>query len=111
MVEITAQNGIELMPNSSLSFCVKIENATGFCGIPFWAEIRWLTSDGVTVSSGNTYAVFVNQEHCGSGRALHTVTLSTEHLASPLSVQVCEITAKGYPSRLYIPVTLVGTQG
>ena len=110
-VEISAPNGIELTPDSPVSLRVKIENATGFCGIPFRAEIRWLTADGVTVTTGDTYAVFVPQEHCDTGRTVHDVTLSTEKPSSPLSVQICEITAKGYPSRLYIPVTLVGTRG
>jgi ADP-ribosylglycohydrolase len=109
-VEITAQNGIELTPDSPVSLQVKIENATGFCGVPLWAEIRWITDDGVTVQSGEKYAVFVNQEHCGSGRSFHSVTLSAESSISPLSVQVCEISVKGYASRLYIPITLVGTR-
>jgi hypothetical protein len=109
-VEITAQNGIELTPDSPISLQVKIENATGFCGVPLWAEIRWITDDGVTVQSGEKYAVFVNQEHCGSGRSFHSVTLSAESSISPLSVQVCEISVKGYASRLYIPITLVGTR-
>jgi hypothetical protein len=109
-VEITAENGIELTPDSPISLRIKMENTTGFCGVPLWAEVRWLTSDGVAVQTGETYAVFVNQEHCGSGRSIHSVTLSTEGPISPLSVQVCEISVKGYASRLYIPVTLVGVR-
>ena len=110
-VEITAENGIELSPENPVQLSVKIENTTGFCGMPLWAEIRWLTSDGVVVEKGDEYAVFVNQEHCGVGRSFHKVTLSTETPISALSVQVCEISVKGYASRIYVPVTLVGTRG
>ena len=109
-VEIAAENGIELTPDAPVRLSVKIDNTMGFCGMPLWAEIRWLTSDGVAVENGERYAVFVNQEHCGTGRSLHTVTLTTEAPVSPLSVQVCEIAVKGYSSRLYIPVTLVGAR-
>ena len=109
-VEIKAENGIELTPDNPIELSVKIENTTGFCGMPLWAEIRWLTCDGVSASGGDRYCVFVNQEHCGSGRSFHKVTLTTETPVSPLSVQVCEISVKGYASRIYIPVTLVGVK-
>lgn len=110
-VEIMAENGIELTPEGPLQLTVKIENTTGFCGMPLWAEIRWLTCDGVTVQGGDKYAVFVNQEHCGTGRAFHQVTLTAEAPIPPLSVQVCEISVKGYASRIYVPITLVGARG
>ena len=107
-VEIASENGLELTPEAPIRLRVKIENTTGFCGMPLWAEIRWLTDDGVTVPTGEKYAVFVNQEHCGTGVSFHEVVLSAEKPLSPLSVQVCEISVKGYSSRIYIPVTLVG---
>ena len=107
-VEIASENGIELTADSPIRLCVKIENTTGFCGAPLWAEIRWLTADGVAVTGGERYTVFVNQEHCGTGRSFHSVTLTADTPISPLSVQVCEISVRGYSSRLYIPVTLVG---
>ena len=109
-VEITAENGIALTPDSPIQLTLKLENVTGFCGMPLWAEIRWLTADGVSVQGGGAYTVFVNQEHCGTGRSFHKVTLTAESPIPPLSVQVCEIAVKGYASRLYIPVTLVGTK-
>ena len=93
-----------------MQLSVKIDNTTGFWGAPLWADIRWLTADGVTVQGGASYAVFVNQEHCGTGRAIHTVTLTAEAPIPALSVQVCEISVRGYSSRIYIPVTLVGAR-
>ena len=78
--------------------------------MPLWVEVRWLTDDGVAVENGEKYAVFVNQEHCGTGRSFHKVTFTAESPIPPLSVQVCEIAVKGYASRLYVPVTLVGTK-
>lgn len=109
-VEITAKDGIELSQDTPVQLSVKIDNTTGFWGAPLWADIRWLTADGVTVQGGASYAVFVNQEHCGTGRAIHTVTLTAEAPIPALSVQVCEISVRGYASRIYIPVTLVGAR-
>ena len=109
-VEITAENGIELSPETPVQLSLKLENISGFCGMPLWAEIRWITVDGVSVEGGNKYAVFVNQEHCGTGRAFHSVTLTTDAPISPLSLQVCEISVKGYSSRIYVPVTLIGAR-
>jgi ADP-ribosylglycohydrolase len=109
-VEITAEKGIELVVDAPVELLVRMENIAGFCSVPIWAEIRWLTADGVEVQNGERYAVFVNQEHCGTGVALHKVTLTTEAPVPSLSVQVCEISVKGFSSRIYIPVTLVGAR-
>lgn len=109
-VEITAEQGIEISPEKPVELSVKLDNIAGFCSAPLWTEIRWLTADGVAVEGGEKYAVFVNQEHCGTGRAIHKVTLTTELPVSPLSVQVCEVTVKGFSSRIYVPVTLVGAR-
>ncbi|MBQ9116933.1 MAG: ADP-ribosylglycohydrolase family protein [Clostridia bacterium] len=110
-VEITAPNGIDIAPLSPVPLNVKIENVAGFMGMPLWADVRWLTPDGISVEGGNEYNVFVNQEHCGTGRAFHDVNIIAEGALQPLNTLVCEISVKGYSSRIYVPVTLVNARG
>lgn len=109
-VEITAKNGIDISAENPVTLNVKLENTTGFMGMPLWAEIRWLVPEGINVEGGREYNVFVNQQHCGVGRSFHGVTITAEGALQPLSTLVCEISVKGYSSRIYVPVTLVNAR-
>lgn len=106
-VKITAPNGIEIAQGSDLSLDVLIENTTGYMGMPLYANIRWLMPEGISIVGGNEYSVFVNQHHCGLGRCRHTVILTVETAQKPLVNAVCEITVPGYPTKIYVPVSLV----
>lgn len=109
-VKITAPDGIDIAPEHTLSLNVMIENAVGYMGVPLYANLRWLLPEGITVDGGSEYAVFVNQHHCGRGRNVHTVTLNIASVPHPLVHGVCEVTVPGYPTKIYVPVSLVGAR-
>ena len=110
-VLITSEDGIELTPENPLTLTVRMDNAIGFCTTPLWTTVRWLIPEGISIDGGNEYKVFLNQKHCGTGRAFHTVTLTTDRPIAPFTTVVCEINATGYASRIYIPITLVNARG
>lgn len=110
-VVITAKSGIELTPESPVELSIKMDSTLGFTAVPLWASCRWLLPEGVSIDGGEEYGVFLNQKHCGTGRAFHEVTLRCESALAPLTTVVCEISVKGFCSRIYIPVTLVHARG
>lgn len=109
-VEITAPEGIEIAPESELSLNIRIENTTGYFGAPLYANVRWLLPEGMSIVGGNEYGVFTNQHHCGLGRSAHSVTIRTETAQKPLVTAVCELTVPGYPTKIYVPVSLVSAK-
>ncbi len=110
-VVITATEGIDLSPDTPVKLSIRMDSTLGFCAVPAWATVRWLLPDGVKVEGGEEYSVFLNQKHCGTGRAFHDVTLTCEAPVAPLTTAVCEISVKGFASRIYIPVTLMNARG
>ena len=106
-VKITVPNGINITPETSLPLNVFMENTTGYMGVPLHANIRWLIPEGISIEGGNEYSAFINQHHCGLGRNSHSVTLKVESVRNPLTNVVCEITVPGYPTKIYIPVSLI----
>ncbi len=106
-VTVTARDGIDIYPECSLPLDVKINNVFGNVGVPVYADIRWITPEGMYIEGGNEYTAFVNQKHCGSMRNLHTVTLKCESVKNAVTNIVCEITLKGFSNKIYIPVTVV----
>ncbi len=106
-VMITAREGIEVASGTELNLDLKIENATSFCGAPLYTDIRWFTPEGMYVEGGNEYTAFVNQQHCGSGRNLHSVKLKVECVKTPVTTVICELTVRGFASKIYLPVTLI----
>ena len=110
-VTITSEDGIELSPQNPIRLNIRMDNTVGFCTTPLWTNIRWLLPEGVSIEGGNEYKVFVNQKHCGTGRAYHAVTLSTDRPIAPFTTCVCEISTYGFSSKIYIPVTLVNARG
>ena len=109
-VTVTAPNGIEIRPDSELPLNILIENTTGYFGMPLYTNVRWLLPDGVSVIGGNEYTVFVNQHHCGLGRSRHSVSLKVESPQKSLINAVCEITVTGYPTKIFVPVSLVSAK-
>ena len=109
-VKITAPNGIEISPDSELNLNILMENTTGYFGMPLYVNVRWLLPDGISVVGGNEYTVFVDQHHCGLGRSAHSVMLKTEAAQKPLVNAVCELTVPGYPTKIYVPVSLISTK-
>ena len=109
-VEITAKEGIDIKPETPLELEIRLENTTGFMGMPLWANVRWILPDGFTIEGGQEYNVFVNQEHCGLGRSFHKINIIAQYGLQPLNTLVCEIYVKGYSSRIYVPVTLVSSR-
>ena len=105
--KIIAPEGIEISNTNQLPLTVMIENTTGYMGMPLYANIRFLTPDGISIEGGNEYAVFINQYHCGSGNHSHNTNIIIEYNQKPLINIVCEITVPGFPTKIYIPVTLL----
>ncbi len=105
-VVITALDGLDVSPESELAFKVTMRNNAGYVGIPFYADIRWITPDGMYIDGGNEYTAFVNQKHCGSGRNIHTVKLKVDSVDAAKNDLICEISVKGFASKIYIPVTV-----
>ncbi len=106
-VTVTARDGIDVAPEAELTFDLKIENTAGFLGAQIYTDIRWLTPEGMYIEGGNEYTAFVNQKHCGSGRNLHSVKLKVESVKAPVTNIVCELTVRGFASKIYVPVTVV----
>ena len=106
-VTVTAPKGIELTREQPLPLQLSLENSSGYMGVPMHVNVRWLLPDGIRVDGGAEYSVFVNQHHCGVGRSRHTVTVCVDSPTTPLVNVVCELTVTGFPTKIYVPVTLV----
>lgn len=111
-VKITARDGLDVAPGRELRFDVRIDNTTSYgrgtiCGMPLYADFRWIVPDGMRLEGGNSYTVFANQKHCGNGRSEHEVTLIVDEVRNATETLVCEISVRGMASKVYIPVTVV----
>ena len=104
---IKASDGIDMVAGGTVKLDLYIENAFCYSGVPYYADIRWLLPEGMSIEGGNMYTAFVNQQHCGSGRNLHSVTVNIETVRHPTETLVCEVSIKGFASKIYVPVTLV----
>lgn len=109
-VIIKAKNGIDIAPESCVDLDILINNVSGFMGAPLNVEIRWLLPDGFEIVGGNRYNVFVNQKHCGFGRHMHSVSVKVNNVSEPVNNLVCELSVRGYASKIYIPVTVVASR-
>lgn len=106
-VFIRAKNGIDVAHESTVDLDILINNVFDHTSVPLNVEIRWLLPDGFEIVGGNRYNVFVNHKFYGSGRHMHTVSININTVSEPVNNLVCELTVRGFASKIYIPVTLI----
>jgi hypothetical protein len=104
---VEATRGIELSVDEPLPLELQIDNVAGFTSMPLYLEARFITPEGVSVVGGNKHAIFVNQVHCGNGRAKQTFEVVAENITDPVIDIVLELKVTSYATKIYIPITLI----
>ena len=104
---VEATRGIELSVGEPLPLELQIDNVAGFTSMPLYLEARFITPEGVSVVGGNKHAIFVNQVHCGNGRAKQTFEVVAENITDPVIDIVLELKVTSYATKIYIPITLI----
>ena len=64
---IEAKEGIELGCGRPLPLVLRVDSISGFCSMPLYLNVRFITPEGISIEGGAEHVIFANQLHCSNG--------------------------------------------